>query len=186
MVVVDMPFMSYQQSPREALRHAGRIIKETGAHAVKLEGGLEMVDTVKQLVSMGIPVMGHLGLLPQSVNQQGGYKVQGKKDEDEERLQKDIRVLEEAGCFAVVLECIPRLLAKNLTARVSIPTIGIGAGVDCDGQILVWHDLLGLTEGPSPKFLKRYVNLSLGIREALRAYQKEVVSVEFPSLEYSY
>jgi len=186
MVVGDMPFMSYQVSTEQALENAGRFLKEADAHAVKLEGGVEIVDTVKRLVDSGIPVMGHLGLTPQSIHQLGGYGVQGKEDEAAKKMIDDAIALEEAGIFSLVLECVPTALAKDITEQISVPTIGIGAGVYCDGQVLVTHDLLGIFEKFVPKFVKRYVELNKPIKEAVNRFIEEVKQGKFPGPEHSF
>ncbi|MEW5761873.1 MAG: 3-methyl-2-oxobutanoate hydroxymethyltransferase [Bacillota bacterium] len=186
MVVADMPFLSYQVSREEALRNAGRFLKEGGAQAVKLEGGQEVADTVAALVAAGIPVMGHIGLTPQAVHQLGGYRVQGKDLAAAQKLVGDARALAAAGAFAVVLECVPAPLARHITERVEVPTIGIGAGPDCDGQVLVIHDLLGLHEGPVPRFVKQYATLHAQIAAALARYREEVLQGTFPGEAHSY
>lgn len=184
-IVVDMPFMTYHVSVEESLRNAGRVLKETGANAVKIEGGVQMAETVSRLVSAGIPVMGHIGLTPQFINQIGGYKVQGKTDKDRNRLKEDALSLQQAGCFSIVLEAVPSSLAKEITESLNIPTIGIGAGSDTDGQILVFHDLIGLFE-KTPKFVKRYAEAGKIIKEALVKFSSEVKDGKFPSKEYEY
>ena len=186
LIVGDMPFMSYQASMSEALHNAGRFLQEGGAHTVKLEGGVNMAPTVQRMVSCGIPVMGHIGLTPQSVNQMGGYKVQGRTLKAAVRLMEDARSLEEAGAFALVLECIPTSLARLITERVSIPTIGIGAGKECDGQVQVFHDMLGLFTDFVPKHAKQYANLGETIAAAVAEYMSEVKDQSFPSREHSY
>ena len=186
MVVADMPFMSYQISVENALFNAGRFMKETGAQAVKLEGGLEVASQVKAMVKAGIPVVGHLGLTPQSIHQLGGFKVQGKEESAAKKLLEDAKVLEEAGAFCLVLECVPTPLAKLITESLSIPTIGIGAGPFCDGQVLVTYDLLGLYPGYTPKFVKKYVNLNLEIKKAVKSYVKDVKTSAFPDEEHSF
>jgi len=178
--------MSYQASGEEAVKNAGRFLKEAHVGAVKLEGGEEVQDTLKRIVDSGIPVMGHLGLTPQSVNKFGGYGVRGGAREEEEKIIKDARGLEEAGAFSIVLEKIPASLAEKITGELSIPTIGIGAGIHCDGQVLVTHDMLGLFEKFKPKFSKRYVELGKIAKEAYRKYIEEVKSKEFPGEEHSY
>jgi 3-methyl-2-oxobutanoate hydroxymethyltransferase len=183
LVVADMPFGSYQINIEEGMRNAIRFLKEGSAHAVKLEGNHS--DLVHRLVDSGVPVMGHLGLTPQSVNQFGGYKVQGRSDEAADRILADAKTLEDAGAFAIVLECVPTDLAQRITASLSIPTIGIGAGPDCDGQVLVIQDLLGLTSR-IPRFVKRYANVADTIREAASEFMREVSSGEFPDSEHSY
>jgi len=186
LVVADMPFMSYQVSVEQAIENAGRFIKDAGAGAVKIEGGAVRVPTVRALVENGIPVLGHVGLTPQSIREMGGYKVQGKKTDDVKRLVSDARELEKAGVFALVLECMPSAVGAAITAAVSIPTIGIGAGKDCDGQILVTHDLLGLYADLSPKFAKRYAHLGAEMKKAFESYKREVETGVFPGKEHSY
>ncbi|MGE5594556.1 MAG: 3-methyl-2-oxobutanoate hydroxymethyltransferase [Hyphomicrobiales bacterium] len=186
-IVADMPFMSYQANPDDALRNAGRLLQEGGATAVKLEGGSHVAPLVRRMVEVGIPVMGHLGLTPQSVNQFGGHKVQGKTPAAAAKLINDARALEEAGAFAIVLETIPAPLARMVTERIAIPTIGIGAGPDCDGQVQVFHDLLGIYDDCRPmKHAKAYANLGATIREAVRAYVGEVEGRQFPTKEHSF
>jgi len=186
-VVADLPFMSYQASPNDAMRNAGRLLQEAGATAVKLEGGSHVVPLVRRMVECGIPVMGHLGLTPQSVNQFGGHKVQGKTPAAAAKLINDARALEEAGAFAVVLETIPAPLAKMVTERVGIPTIGIGAGPDCDAQVQVFHDMLGIFDDQRPlRHAKRYAVLGEQIRSAVRAYIDEVEGGQFPTEEHSF
>ncbi len=186
MVIVDMPFMSYEVSTEKALENAGKIIKETGAHGLKLEGGLEIVDTVAALVRAKIPVMGHLGLTPQSVNVFGGFKVQGKDASDAQRIIDSALALEKAGAFSIVLECVPSSLAKIITEKLTIPTIGIGAGVDCDGQVLVWQDSVGLFPDFTPKFVKTYAEIGSILTEAFKTYDKEVKSGEFPEEKHTF
>lgn len=186
MVVGDMPFMSYQASVEEGVRNAGRFLKEAGANAVKLEGGEPVLELVARLTSIGIPVMGHLGLTPQSVNTIGGYRVQGRDDEQAHKMLEDAKSLEAAGIFALVLEAIPSGLAQQVTANLSIPTIGIGAGRGCDGQVLVWHDFLGITPYRTAKFVKKYASLGEEIRRAANAFKDEVARGEFPDERYSY
>ena len=185
-VVCDMPFGTYQGDPHTALHSAVRIMKESGADAVKLEGGAEIIDSVKAILSAGIPIMGHLGLTPQSVHQLGGYSVQAKEDAEAEKLIADAKLLEQAGCFAVVLEKIPATLAKRVSEALSIPTIGIGAGADTDGQVLVIHDMLGINKGFSPKFLRRYANLHDIMTEAVEHYIADVKSCDFPNQNEQY
>ncbi|MFN0145699.1 MAG: 3-methyl-2-oxobutanoate hydroxymethyltransferase [Dehalococcoidia bacterium] len=186
-VVADMPFMSYQWSADEAIRNAGRLLQEGGATAVKLEGGSHVVPLVRRMVECGIPVMGHLGLTPQSVNQFGGHKVQGKTPAAAAKLIGDAQALEDAGAFAVVLETIPAPLARMVTERLMVPTIGIGAGPDCDAQVQVFHDLLGIYDDRRPlRHAKRYAVLGATIREAVRAYASEVESAAFPTAEHSF
>ena len=185
-VVADMPFMSYQASPQEALRNAGRMLKEGGAQSVKLEGGLRVVETVRLLVEAGIPVMGHLGLTPQSVNQFGGYKVQGKTPAAAVKLVNDAVALEQAGAYAIVLETVPAQLAGAISQRVSVPTIGIGAGPNCDGQVQVLHDMLGLFTDFLPKHAKRYATLGESIVDAVQQYAAEVKDGRFPSESESF
>ena len=179
-VVCDMPFMSYQGDRFEALRNAGRLMKEGGAESVKVEGGSAIAETVGLLVQAGIPVMGHIGLTPQSVHAMGGFKVQGKEPDAAKRIVEDAQCLEEAGCYAIVLEGIPVELARVVTASVDIPTIGIGAGVDCDGQVLVIYDLLGMNVDFKPRFVKRYMNLGESIPAAVAQFKAEVVESRFP------
>ena len=186
MVIFDMPFLSYQTGIRDAILNAGRALKETGCDAVKLEGGVEQAETIRALVDAGIPVMGHIGLQPQSVNVYGGYKLRGKSEEERKKLLEDAKAVEEAGAFAVVLEKIPSDLAKEITESLSIPTIGIGAGKFCDGQVLVFHDMVGLFEDFKPKFVKRYAELGKEARRAVEEFIKEVKNGEFPSDEHSY
>ena len=185
-VLADMPFMSYQTSPEDALRNASRLLKEAGAQSVKLEGGVRVADTVRFIVDAGIPVMGHIGLTPQSINQLGGYKVQGKTPAAAVRLINDALALEQAGAYAVVLECVPAPLAQTISDRVAIPTIGIGAGPHCDGQVQVFHDLLGLFDDFVPKHAKRYADLGSQITEAVRAYAAEVRDGRFPTAKESF
>jgi 3-methyl-2-oxobutanoate hydroxymethyltransferase len=186
LVVADMPFMSFQVSAGQALENAGRFVKEAGAGAVKIEGGAIRAPTVRALVDNGIPVLGHIGLTPQSIREMGGYKVQGKKPEQAQRLLSDAGELERAGAFALVLECLPAVLGREITESVGIPTIGIGAGPRCDGQILVTHDLLGLYADLAPKFAKKYADLGAEMKRAFEAYRREVESGAFPGPEHSY
>jgi len=187
LVVVDLPFLSYQVSDEEALRSAGRIMKETGAEAVKLEGGDEAaVSRVQALVRAGIPVMGHLGLTPQSVHSFGGYGVRGREPEEATRLRRQAAALEEAGCFAIVLELMPTGLARDVSQSLRIPTIGIGAGPDCDGQVLVLPDMLGLNEGFEPRFLRRFGALGPAVHEAVDAYVEAVRERTYPDASESY
>jgi len=185
-VVADMPFGSYQVCDEEAVRNAIRFVKEGGADVVKLEGAGPTVSRVRSIVEAGIPVMAHVGLTPQSATMLGGFKTQGKTAEAARRLVAEARALEEAGAMSIVLEAIPAPVAARITAELAIPTIGIGAGPDCDGQVLVYHDLLGLTEGHLPRFVKRYANLSRAIRDALEAYTAEVRGGVFPGEEHTY
>jgi len=186
LVIGDMPFMSYQVSLKEALKNAGRFLKEANVNAVKLEGGEEVLEIINKLVEIGIPVMGHLGLTPQSVNVFGGYGLRGSTDEESNKLIRDAKKVEEAGAFAIVLEKIPANLAKKITDSLKIPTIGIGAGVDCDGQVLVTHDMLGLFEQFKPKFSKRYAEMAKEMKECFKKYVYEVKNKEFPQKEHSY
>lgn len=186
LVVADMPFGSFQVDHTSAKANAVRLMKESGASAVKIEGGARVVDLVADLVAMGIPVMGHLGLTPQSVNQFGGYRVQGRSQNDADRIVADTRALEAAGAFAVVLECVPTAVGTRATAVVDIPTIGIGAGDGTDGQVLVLPDMLGLTAGPLPRFVKAYADGRSMIRDAVKAYVTEVASGEYPGPEHQY
>jgi 3-methyl-2-oxobutanoate hydroxymethyltransferase len=182
LVVVDLPFMTYQVSPRQAVRNAGHLVKEGGAHAVKIEGGVRMRAAVKACVDAGIPVMGHVGLTPQSVHQTGGFKVQ----RDADALLADAAAVEAAGAFAVVVESVPAELGAKITAAVTIPTIGIGAGAGCDGQVLVFHDLLGLYPDFKPKFAKRYADLGTAAKTAVEAYCREVRDGTFPAAEHTF
>jgi 3-methyl-2-oxobutanoate hydroxymethyltransferase len=186
LIVGDMPFMSYQSSLEEGVRNAGRFLKEAGANAVKLEGGGRVLDIVARLVEAGIPVMGHLGLTPQSVNAFGGYRVQGRDAEAAHRLVQDAKDLETAGAFAVVLEAVPAPVAREVTDSVSVPTIGIGAGPHTDGQVLVIHDLIGLTQGRTPRFVKRYAEVGEAITGAARAFAEEVANGTYPAPEHTY
>ena len=186
MVVADMPFLSYQISEEEAMHNAGRLLKEAGAQAVKLEGGIEVANVVRRMVSAGIPVVGHLGLTPQSLYQFGGFKVQGKDLNAAKKIIADAKALEEAGAFAIVLECVPAPLAKLVTEAVNVATIGIGAGADCDGQVLVIHDILGLYAGFSPKFVKKFANLHGQVADAVKQYKEEVESRAFPAAEHCF
>lgn len=185
LIIGDMPFMSYQAGKEEAVRNAGRFL-QAGAHAVKLEGGAVMVDRIQAMTQVGIPVIGHLGMTPQSVNQYGGYKVQGKEGDRAQVLLDDSKAIEEAGAVAVVLEAIPAKLAQAITAQLSIPTIGIGAGLHCDGQVLVLYDLLGMFDEFVPKFVKPYAHLKADALQALRRYKEEVEQGKFPSDAESY
>ena len=186
LVVVDMPFGSYQGNSKEALQNAIRIMKETRAHAVKIEGGVEVIESVNRILSAGIPVMGHLGLMPQSIYKFGTYIVRAREDEEATKLIEDAHKLQEAGCFGIVLEKIPATLAKKVSEQLTIPTIGIGAGHDTDGQVLVLHDMLGITQEFSPRFLRRYHNLSEEIKGSVRSYIKDVKSVDFPNEREQY
>ena len=186
LVVVDLPFGSYQGNAKEALSSAIRIMKESGGHAVKLEGGQEVVSTIERIVSSGIPVMGHLGLTPQSIYKFGTYAVRAKEEQEAAQLLTDAKALEEAGCFAIVLEKIPAKLAKQVSESLNIPTIGIGAGANVDGQVLVLHDMLGMNTEFSPRFLRRYLNLAEQIPTAIGAYVKDVKSRDFPNDQESY
>ena len=187
LVVVDMPFMSYQVSKEDALRNAGRIMKETNAQSVKIEGGDEaMADTVHAMTRAGIPVMGHLGFTPQSVNTLGGFRVQGRAPGDQERLIEEAKRIEAAGAFSIVLELVPSAVANAVTGAVRIPTIGIGAGPDCDGQVLVLHDLLGLNDQFKPKFLRRYAALAGDVRNAVQQFTDDVRAGRYPDDEHSF
>ncbi len=186
LMVVDMPFGTYQGDSKNALNSAIRIMKEAGGHAVKLEGGAEIVESIERILTAGIPVMGHLGLTPQSIYKFGTYTVRAKEEMEADKLIEDAKLLEEVGCFAIVLEKIPAKLAKKVSDAVNIPTIGIGAGVDCDGQVLVLHDLLGITMEFNPRFLRRYLNLGDQIDEAIKQYCNDVRSGEFPNQDESY
>lgn len=186
LVVTDLPFLSYHGSFERTLEASASIMQEGGAHAVKLEGGSEMVETVQRLTLAGVPVMGHIGLTPQSVYQLGGYKVQGKDTESARKLISDALALEEAGIFALVLECIPTPLAKEISDRLTIPTIGIGAGIECDGQVLVFHDMVGYGSKINPKFVKKYSNIAQNITDAVESYIAEVKEKHFPTEEHSF
>jgi 3-methyl-2-oxobutanoate hydroxymethyltransferase len=185
MVVADMPFGSYQVGPEDAVRSAIRLVKEAGAHAVKLEGGRDVAESIRRIVRAQVPVMGHVGLTPQSVNQMGGYRVQGRGDAGRHQVIEDALAVQDAGAFSVVLEGIPESLGREITQQLSIPTIGIGAGVHCDAQVLVMHDLLGLNEW-TPSFVKQYANLGLQASQAARAYIDEVSHRKFPDEEHAY
>jgi 3-methyl-2-oxobutanoate hydroxymethyltransferase len=186
LVVVDLPFGSYQSDSQEALRSSIRIMKESGAHAVKMEGGEEIEQSITKILNAGIPVMGHLGLTPQSIYKFGTYSVRAKEEEEAQKLLSDAIKLEELGCFAIVLEKIPSSLAKQVAESVSIPIIGIGAGSDVDGQVLVVHDLIGLTTEFNPRFLRRYMNLFEDMKKAIENYVSDVKSVEFPNQNEQY
>ncbi len=186
LLVVDMPFLTYQVSRADAIRNCGRVMQETGAQAVKLEGGTGMADTVRALVAVGIPVMGHVGLTPQSVHALGGYRVQGRDEAGAERLEADVRALEAAGAFAIVLELVPASLAARLSRALTVPTIGIGAGPGCDGQVLVLPDLLGLNDAFAPKFLKKYAALGEAVRRAVGGFADEVRRGAYPGPEHSF
>ncbi len=185
-LVGDMPFMSYQVSPEEAVRNAGRFIKEGNCDAIKLEGGIGVIDQIKAIVKAGISVMSHIGLTPQSATQLGGFKVQGKTAVSAEKIIDDAIGLEKAGCFGIILECIPDKISKIITSKVKIPTIGIGAGVHCDGQVLVTHDILGLYKKFTPKFAKKYADVFLQIKKAAEQYKAEVEGRRFPRKEHSF
>ncbi|MCY4414855.1 MAG: 3-methyl-2-oxobutanoate hydroxymethyltransferase [Chloroflexi bacterium] len=181
LIVADLPFMAYQVDSNEAMRNAGRLMQDGGAHTVKMEGGVAIADTVRRIVDAGVPVMGHIGLTPQSVNALGGYRVQGRTRATARRLLDDAVAVQDAGAYAVVLECVPSQLAKVITERLSIPTIGIGAGPDCDGQVQVFHDMLGLFPDFLPKHARRYATLSDDIAGAFRRYAEDVRSGDFPA-----
>jgi 3-methyl-2-oxobutanoate hydroxymethyltransferase len=186
LVVVDLPFGSYQSDPKEALRSAIRIMKESGAHAVKMEGGAEIKEGIKRILGAGVPVMGHLGLTPQSIYKFGTYTVRAKEDQEAEQLIKDAKMLEDIGCFALVLEKIPASLAQKVAESISIPVIGIGAGNGVDGQVLVVHDMIGLTHEFHPKFLRRYLNIFEQMKEAVSQYVRDVKAVDFPNENEQY
>jgi len=186
LVVVDLPFGTYQSDPQKALESSVRIMKESGAHAIKLEGGKEIEESIRRIVNAGIPVMGHLGLTPQSIYQFGSYKVRAKEDAEAEKLISDAKLLEELGCFSLVMEKIPADLAAKVTASVNIPTIGIGAGAGCDGQVLVVHDMLGLNNEFKPKFVRKYLNLEDQIHQAVGQYVVDVKSGDFPNVNEQY
>ena len=186
LVVVDMPFGSYQSNSEVALASAIRIMKETGGHSIKLEGGEEALDSIKKIVRAGVPVMGHLGLTPQSIYKFGTYTVRAKEDVEAETLKKDALLLQEAGCFAIVLEKIPAILAKQVSESLDIPTIGIGAGMYCDGQVLVMHDMLGINTEFKPRFLRKYLNMHEQITGAVKHYVKDVKNRDFPNAQEQY
>ncbi len=186
LVIADMPFLSYQASTEEAVTNAGRFLKEGGADAVKMEGGLEMFDTIQRVIQVGIPVMGHIGLTPQSINRFGGFVVRGKSEEDKEYLRQSAKKLKQAGCFSVLIESVPKELAREITESLDVPTVGIGAGSGCDGQVLVVNDILGLFEDFKPKFVRRYAELGKEIRRACKSFLDDVKSGRFPSEEESY
>jgi 3-methyl-2-oxobutanoate hydroxymethyltransferase len=186
LLVADMPYLSYEIDATEALRIAGRFVKEGGAESVKVEGGIEVAPVIKELVRINVPVMGHLGLTPQAVNKLGGYKVQGRRPQEAEKILTDARILEGAGVFAIVLEAVPEDLAREVTKKVGVPTIGIGAGKGCDGQILVVDDLLGMGAGPTPKFVKRYAELRPVMLDAVKRYASEVREGAFPGVDHTY
>ena len=185
-VVIDMPFMSYQASVEQAVMNAGRLIKETGANAVKLEGGADVKDQIKAIVDAGIPVCAHIGMTPQSVNVFGGFKVQGKGEANAERVLQDALAVQEAGAFMCVLECVPPKLAALITEKVEMVTIGIGAGAGCDGQVLVWQDLTGVNQSFTPKFAKHFGEIGEAMKDAFRAYNEEVKAGIFPAAEHSF
>jgi 3-methyl-2-oxobutanoate hydroxymethyltransferase len=186
LVVVDLPFGTYQSDPKKALRSATRIMKESGAHAIKLEGGKEEAESIRRIVNAGIPVMGHLGLTPQSIHQFGGFGLRAKEEAEAQKLKEDAKLLEQLGCFAIVLEKIPAALAEEVAKSVRIPIIGIGAGNGVDGQVLVMHDILGMSNEFHPKFLRKYANLQEVINEAVTHYIADVKSVDFPNENESY
>lgn len=186
LVIADMPFMSYQVNPDEALRNAGRFLKEAGAAAVKMEGGLPMVATIKRIVEVGIPVMGHIGLIPQSIHRFGGFSVRGRGDSERNFLKESAHALAEAGCFSIVLEAMTTDLAAEISQAIPIPTIGIGAGAGCDGQVLVTNDMLGLFEDFQPKYVRRYANLGGAMRDAFKRYVDDVRAGRFPNDDESY
>ncbi len=186
LLVADMPYLSYELDPKEAARNAGRLIKEGGAEAVKLEGGMEIAPTIKELLRLNIPVMGHLGLTPQAIHRLGGYKVQGRRPQEAEKMVTDAKVLEGVGIFSLVLECVPSKLAGEITRKLAVPTIGIGAGPSCDGQILVTDDLLGLSETAPLRFVKRYAQLRATALKAASQYCKEVREEKFPAAEHEF
>lgn len=186
LLIVDMPFMSYQTSVYDAVMNAGRLMKEGRAQAVKLEGGLEVCEHIKAIVKASIPVCGHIGLTPQSVNALGGFKVQGKGEEAAQRILNEARAIEEAGAFAIVLECVPQALAEKITKSISIPTIGIGAGAGCDGQVLVYQDMLAMYSDMAPKFAKQYAQVGTLMKEAFAAYKQEITDGVFPAAEHTF
>lgn len=186
LIVVDLPFGAYQGNSKEALSSTIRIMKETGAHAIKLEGGEEVVESIKRIISSGVPVMGHLGLTPQSIYKFGTYQVRAREEEEATKLKADAKLLEEAGCFGIVLEKIPAMLAKEVSESISIPTIGIGAGKYCDGQVLVMHDMLGINHEFKPRFLRQYLNLYELVNGAVKAYVDDVKNRRFPDESEQY
>ena len=186
LVIGDMPFLSYQTNTSDAILNAGRFLKEGGAQAVKIEGGSEMAETVKKIIEVGIPVMGHIGLTPQSIHKLGGYAVRGKTEEDRKYLMESAKILEGVGCFSLLLESVPKELAETISKSLKIPTIGIGAGAGCDGQVLVINDILGLFEDFKPKFVRRYAELGKEMKKACLNYLNDVKSGRFPSEEESY
>jgi 3-methyl-2-oxobutanoate hydroxymethyltransferase len=186
LVIADMPFLSYQTNPSDAIGNAGRFLKEGGAQAVKIEGGVEMAETIKKIIEAGIPVMGHIGLTPQSIHKLGGFTVRGKTEQDRKYLVESARILQEVGCFSLLLESVPKELAENISKSLKIPTIGIGAGAGCDGQVLVINDILGLFEDFQPKFVRRYAELGKEMKKACQSYLNDVKSAKFPSEEESY
>jgi 3-methyl-2-oxobutanoate hydroxymethyltransferase len=186
LVVVDMPFGSYQSNSKEALASAVRIMKETGAHAIKLEGGAEVLESINRIVAAGVPVMGHLGLTPQSIYKFGTYNVRAKEEAEANKLKTDAKLLQDAGCFALVLEKIPATLAKEVSESIQIPTIGIGAGKHCDGQVLVMHDMLGINTEFRPRFLRQYLNMHEQVTGAVQQYIKDVKSSDFPNEQEQY
>ncbi len=186
LLVGDMPFMSYHGSSRDAVLNAGRFVRDGGAQAVKLEGGAEVADKIRAILDSGIPVMGHLGMRPQQTLRVEGYRVQGRDARSAAEMMKDAKLLEKLGVFALVLECVPAALARKISRALKIPTIGIGAGIDCDGQILVLHDLIGFTDFPKPKFVKRYLDMATLMKKAVAQYKKEVVKGIYPDEEHSY
>jgi 3-methyl-2-oxobutanoate hydroxymethyltransferase len=186
LVIADMPFLSYQTNPSDAIGNAGRFLKEGGAQAVKIEGGVEMAETIKKIIEAGIPVMGHIGLTPQSIHKLGGFTVRGKTEQDRKYLVESARILEGVGCFSLLLESVPKGLAESISKSLKIPTIGIGAGAGCDGQVLVINDILGLFEDFKPKFVRRYAELGKEMKKACQNYINDVKSGKFPSEEESY
>ena len=185
-VIGDMPFLSYQADPARAVENAGRFLAEAGCAAVKVEGGRRILPAVEAILAADIPVMGHIGLTPQSLHKLGGFKVQGREEDSAREIREDAKALADAGCFAVVLECVPETLAAQITAEIPVPTLGIGAGPHCDGQVLVYHDVMGLTRDLRPKFVRRYADLTTVIRDAAGAFVKDVKTGNFPSKEESF
>ncbi|MFH1846748.1 MAG: 3-methyl-2-oxobutanoate hydroxymethyltransferase [Candidatus Omnitrophota bacterium] len=185
-LIGDMPFLSYPTSDEDAVRNAGRFLKEAGCEAVKVEGGKEIAPRIAAIINAGIPVLGHIGLMPQSINKLGGYRVQGKDDVSADRLMDDAVALEKAGCFAVILECVPAKLAEKITKKLTIPTIGIGAGRHCSGQVLVTHDIVGYFDKFTPKFVKKYADINSTIKNAVKAFKQDVETGSFPGDEHSY
>ena len=185
-LIGDMPFMSYQINDEDAVRNAGRFIKEGGCNAVKIEGGVEVLSRIKAIIASGIPVLGHIGLTPQNINKLGGYRVQGKDPDSARKILKDAEILFEAGCFALILECVPSVLADKITKKINIPTIGIGAGKGCDGQVLVTHDIIGYFDKFTPRFVKKYADIGKIVQDSIKNFKEDVISGRFPGDEHSF